>query len=175
MRTLVNLLILSTLVATQACSQKAIPQIIDDENVVTNHRVVVRDTITVTDTAAIQALLRCDSLGNVYMAEVNMLQGKLTTLQMNLRDGYLTAKALGRTRENLKLDSYSNTIRKEIIRHYPKLIEKRLTVWQRLYMGTGKATLCLAIPALAIWLVTRLVKSGWIGTVIRIISTNKHL
>lgn len=149
---MVNLLIVCTLIATQACSQKATPQFVDDEKVVTSHRVVVKDTITVTDTAAIQALLRCDSLGNVYMAEVNMLQGKLTTLQMNLKGGYLTARALGRSQEKLKLNSYSNTVRKETIRYYPKLVEKRLTSWQKLCMGTGRLALLVAIPVAIIWL-----------------------
>lgn len=106
-------------------------------------REVVRDTAIVVeaDTAMMQALIECDSLGNAYITEIETLRKSPKTEQkIKIVDNYITVTA--------EVDSFAvyaqlkdryqdevNTVIKEV--------EKELNGWQVFRINIGNAVLVL--------------------------------
>lgn len=92
MKRILSLIILVlTLLAVTSCRTAKAPQVITKTNIVTN-TVEVHDTVakTVPDSALLNALLRCDSLGNVYLDQLIQVSGRATTQSVTLKDNKLT-------------------------------------------------------------------------------------
>jgi len=112
-----------------------------EPTIITDH---IRDTVTEVhhdtlaytkpDSASINALLRCDSLGNVYVAEITRLKsGKATTQTFKLKDNKLSV--------DCKVDSmavylkiakvYKTSERSKVSQPAPVIIDKPLSWWAK--------------------------------------------
>lgn len=145
------IIIIFTTLLLLSCNRNVLaPQSTDRQEVV--ERVVsVRDTILVSDTASLSALVTCDSLGRVYLSNVTMLQGKLTSLQLQLDKRVLLIRALGRAQRTERHDSITRTATYERVRTQYITTEKPLSFWQKVYMWTGRLVLLIIIPAVTLY------------------------
>lgn len=145
MKVLISILLLTLVMA---CNRQAVPtceiRVEKKDSIVT-----IRDTVVAVDSAALQAYITCDSLGNVYLSEVNMLQGKLLSLQLEKRGNGVRVKAKSSKQERFE---QSNTLTSQIVYRY---VDKKLTYTQRLYMRAGKVTLLVLLPLTLLYIIIR--------------------
>lgn len=160
MKTLAKVL---ALLLVMSCSRKITPLIVEQERVVT---VKHSDTVTRIDSSAIHALLRCDSLGNVYLIEISQLQGTVSSLALQLHDNELHVMGSAMTVGSETVTSQSDAV----IKYIPVEVEKKLTARQQLQMAIGRIVMW-TIPILIIgWGIFLFLRYNFKG----ISSTFKH-
>jgi hypothetical protein len=89
--------------------------------------IYLKDTVVFIepDSASVEALLECDSLGNVRIVEISSLQGRIVKLETQLRNNRFKAKA---QTDTVKVYVKGNTqIRWRVIN---KVIEKPVTIYK---------------------------------------------
>ncbi len=133
-----TILLLLVLLTSYSCKTRKVETITETK---IEYREVVRDTTVFVpaDKATIKALLECDSLGNVYMKQIQTLQGK-TSANANIiiKDNYITAEcncdslSIYFTMKDRFFSSDKNTVETEI-----QYVEKELSAWQSLLQCFG--------------------------------------
>ncbi len=146
MKALISILLLALIMA---CNRQAVPtrEIRVEKR---DSLVLIRDTVVAIDSASMQAYITCDSLGRVYLSEVNMLQGKLLALQLDKRGNYIKVKANSSKKE--RVEQRSTTANTQVVYKY---VDKKLTYMQCLYMRAGKVTLLVLLPLALLYIIIR--------------------
>lgn len=147
---LILLLILS--IAIYSCTRKIYIPI--EKKVVISEE--IRDTVIQqkTDSATLQALLECDSLGNVRLKEIQGLKsGSSSWIDFWLKNNILNVRADFKP-PDIKLQ-YKNT-HTSTTETAPVYIERKAKWWEKLLMGAGVVSLLLVLPAITIALCKRI-------------------
>lgn len=91
-----KILLLITIIASIGCvGCRSVDKMVTNQTTITDSVIIERrhiDTLVVTapDAATLDALWECDSLGNVLMAEIDMLQGERLKIKPNIKYVYVT-------------------------------------------------------------------------------------
>lgn len=104
------------------------------------------------DSAWLKAFLKCDSLGNVYLAQIESLQGERVTQDLTLSNNTINVKATdtGRKTERLeKTDSVAIVYREKPVKVPYPVYTNVLTQWQifQIWLGRIAAVALLAFGA----------------------------
>lgn len=153
-----KLSLLVVLLLFASCSRYVAPPGSVETNETNRHEMLVRDTIMVSDTASLQALVVCDSLGKVYLSEIDMIQGQLTSLKLNFSDNKINVKSFGKHIEKT-IQQVSASTKNHIEYRYKIIpVEKKLTRLQKIYIASGKCLLWVVLPAIIIWVIWKYVR-----------------
>lgn len=136
------------LMAMCGCNRKITPgtPVVTHDSTLTSvtNSFISEDKPGIPDSSMIRALLQCDSLGNVYLATITQLQGKIVNQAVSLENNKLTVEAKASTREKKEV-ARKDSIRietREIPVPYPvKTVTNRLTSWQSFQIWTGRLVL----------------------------------
>lgn len=152
------LLVLAGFTAATGCNRRVIPQgAVVLHDTITNTITVTeryKEEIIVKDSSSITALLECDSLGNVYLREIEQMQGEMSQMEFNLLDNVLNIPAYSlAARESSQVSRDSiRVIREEVPVPYPvKETVNELTRLQVMQIKAGRAAM-LALCALLAWM-----------------------
>jgi hypothetical protein len=105
------------------------------------------------DSSIVTALLKCDSLGNIYIKSITQLQGEVVNQTIQLKENQLRIQAMSKTREISKVTRKDSvrTITVEKAVPYPvERVTNRLTEWQSFQIWTGRLVLLGALIFLII-------------------------
>lgn len=105
---------------------------------------ISEDKPGISDSASILALLKCDSLGNIYLKAITQLQGEVVSQALFLENNVLKVEASSKTREKkeVTLKDSVRTITVEKAVPYPvEKVTNRLTSWQSFQIWTGRIVL----------------------------------
>jgi hypothetical protein len=153
-----KLSLLVVLLLFASCTRYVAPPASVETNETTMHVMMARDTIVVSDTASLQALVVCDSLGKAYLSEIDMLQGQLTSLKLNFSDNKINIKSFGKHIEKA-IQQVSTSTKHHIEYRYKVIpVEKNLTGLQKIYIVSGKCFLWVVIPAIIIWIIRKYIR-----------------
>lgn len=119
------------------CSRKTIP-VASETITVRTERIIDTVTNVVQDSSLLQALLECDSIGQVRIANLQTENSRLVWQNLYLQDNLLSIQAIvqseERVREIIKTDTLN--IYKEIPVPYPEEVN-RLYGWQKTLIWIG--------------------------------------
>jgi hypothetical protein len=154
--------ILTALAIITGCNRKAaVVQTIavkDSTSIQSDTKYIFEDKAGTPDSAIINALLHCDSLGNIYISTIAQLQGKILTQEVSMQGNNLTVKAKSATRETRESFTRDSiiTVYRDLPLPYPvETITNKLTSWQSYQIWTGRIALLLIL----IWVVIQLAKN----------------
>lgn len=137
------------------CNRKAVtPTVTLHDSTSTNIKVIkeVNEVQLPPDSAWLKALLKCDSLGNVYLAQIENLQGERVTQDLTLNSNTLKVKATDtgrKTEKREKTDSVAIVYREKPVKVPYPVYTNVLTRWQIFWIMIGKiaAVVLLAFEA----------------------------
>lgn len=104
------------------------------------------------DSSLVQAYLKCDSLGNIYISQIAQLQGERVKQELKLSNGLITVKATDSNKTFSHEKTAARIEYKEKAVPVPYEVNK-LTTWQAFQIWIGR----LVLIALALWSIYRLV------------------
>ena len=110
------------------------------------------------DSAIISALLKCDSLGNIYIQTIAQLQGEIVAQSLQLSNNSVTVTASAQhwvTAESQNRDSVSIEIREIPVPYPVEKITNLLTSWQSFQIWIGRIVLISGVIYLLISLLKR--------------------
>lgn len=145
-----TLLILVITMLVAACNKKVatVVTLTDSTSIATNNITIDKEVQLAPDSALVAALLRCDSLGNVYLAEINTLNGERVKQQLTLKDNNLTVTATDAAKERIIYLRYDSIVyqRKEVPVPYPVVeYTNELTQWQIFQIWLGRILLAAVL------------------------------
>lgn len=137
--------ILMLVFAGISCRGKQVPVLVEarDTTAVTVRAEIVREFIELPpDSSVITALLACDSLGQVYLKTIDVLQGKRVQQDAQLRNNEMIIKAKDRalqeqvreTRDSIRIEYHEKPV------PYPVEVY-RLNSWQNFQVWIGRIAL----------------------------------
>ena len=108
------------------------------------------DTIRVLerDTAMVNALLECDSLGRVKIAQIALQQNDITNLKTTLKDNWLDVEVETRIVERYKEVMRIDTVYIDQTLHERIEIIKPVSWWERILIWIGGISIIVFIPKL---------------------------
>lgn len=115
------------------------------------------------DSALVKAQLQCDSMGKVYIKQINTLTSKNATLTMTLDSLGMLSTKMGVMHDTIYLPSTSTTITKcDTVTVYEKAATKnsakqRLPLWQKIKC-TINAFVCLLITGGVIYVAVKIIR-----------------
>ncbi|MGM9795330.1 MAG: hypothetical protein ACI3ZZ_03805 [Candidatus Aphodosoma sp.] len=115
------------------------------------------------DSALVKAQLQCDSMGKVYIKQINTLTSKNATLTMTLDSLGMLSTKMEVMYDTIYLPSTRTTITKcDTVKVYEKAInkksaKKRLPLWQKIKC-TINAFVCLLITGGVIYVAVRIIR-----------------
>ena len=141
-----------------SCNRRiAVPLVIpihDSTTTAVNNSYILEDKPGVSDSSSIQALLQCDSLGNIYLRTITQLQGEIVNQAISLENNILNVEATSKTREKketIKKDSVRTVYKEKPVPYPVETITNRLTSWQSFQIWTGR----IVLIGLLIFLITK--------------------
>lgn len=141
------------------CNRKVVtPTVTLHDSTSTNVKVVkeIKEVQLPPDSAWLKALLMCDSIGNVYLTQIESLQGERVIQNLNLDNNTLNVKATdtGRKTEKLeKTDSVATVYREKPVNVPYPVYTNKLTQWQIFQMWLGRiAAVALLVFFIYKWL-----------------------
>ncbi len=131
-------MILSSLLLLLSCASKA--RLVQSQDYSKQHTVErIIDTVELirSDTAIVEALLECDSLGRVRMAQIAEMGGALSELRTSLENNHLevevVSKEIERVREVIRIDTlYLERQITEVVE-----VERPTPRWKQILMWIG--------------------------------------
>lgn len=146
-RILSIILIIATVVMS-GCNRKiaVVRPIVLHDSVTTavNSINISEDKPGIPDSASILALLKCDSLGNIYLKAITQLQGEVVSQALFLENNILKVEANSKTREkkeSIRKDSIRIEYKEKPVPYPVETITNRLTSWQSFQIWTGRIVL----------------------------------
>ncbi len=134
-----RLLPLCFLLLLSGCCRQAVPvQSIREHR--STERIVDTITRTIQDSALIQALLECDSLGQVWIRELTTENGRLLNQNLSLKDNLLRVKAQIEQEQRMRQEISADTVYLRIEVPVPVEKEKvvyRMRAWQKWLLWAG--------------------------------------
>jgi hypothetical protein len=119
------------------CSRRVIPVA---SETVTAHTERIIDTVThiVRDSSLLEALLECDSLGQIRIADLRAENSHLIQQNLYLRDNLLSVQAAAQSEERVRAEVKADTVRvyQEVPVPYPEEVN-RLFGWQKALIWIG--------------------------------------
>lgn len=142
---------------SSCCRKITAPLVIpvhDSLNTAVNNSYILEDKPGIPDSASILALLRCDSLGNVYLTTITQLQGRIVNQALSLENNELKVDATTDTRdkkETIRRDSIRTVYKDKPVPYPVETITNRLTSWQGFQIWMGR----IGLIALIIFLIIK--------------------
>jgi hypothetical protein len=149
MKVRIGTILVLIVLALFSCSRKTVPVLTatrDTANTTIREKVVRVEVPVPADSSVIQALLACDSIGNVYMRTIEQLQGERIKQDVKLENNKVTIKASDNAKEvheTSTSDSIKYVYREKAV-PYPVEVNK-LTSWQSFQIWTGRIVLILLL------------------------------
>ena len=132
-----KLLFFLLLLIVSGCSRKVLP-VASETMTVRTERIIDTVTHVVRDSSLIEALLECDSLGQVRIADLHAENSRLIQQNMYLHDNLLSVQAAVQSEERVRIETKADTARiyQEVPVPYPKEVN-RLHGWQKALLWIG--------------------------------------
>lgn len=126
-----------TLFIVAGCSRRTIP-VASETTTVRTERIIDTVTNVVQDSSLLQALLECDSLGRIRIANLRTENSRLLQQNLWLQDNLLSVQAVGQSEERVREIIRSDTVQvyQEVPVPYPEYVNK-LSGWQKALLWIG--------------------------------------
>lgn len=150
---IIALMSLSMIPCCLSCSHRQYPESSTDTSTTTVIRETVHDTVITVqpDTSIIQALVRCNADGSVYLQQIEQLKSSNGIRQtLELKDNHITATAtidsmsIYLTYKERYHETTTNTNTVQVVKETTNILQP----WQRIFISVG----FLTILAMCIWL-----------------------
>lgn len=127
MRLKIGLIVITLTILLGSCIRREIIEvpIKDSTSLKINREFVAKEIPLPADSSTVKALFRCDSLGRVYLAEINSLQGHRVKQETNFVDGVFLIKATDNATKRVEKSRTDTT--SVIIREVPVRVEVPVT------------------------------------------------
>lgn len=147
-----KVIIILFMVSALACCRAVKPTIAEQtkETITREKTVTITDTVFMKDSASIMAELNCDSIGNIYIARLEQLQGDYLKLKLDYANKQLNVHANSYSqRRNYEVKN-DNVAHKENVIIREKIIEKEkpLSFLMRFQIYGFRVLMLLLIGAL---------------------------
>lgn len=148
-------LIIISIAIISGCCHK---QILKSERIVTITNTIHDTTVfTRTDSAAIIALVKCDSAGNAYLNTIATMNGRITKPEIHIRDNYITAECKVDS-EGVYLRWKEKFINDSIRTVVTEYISKPFTWWQTTQIWIGRIWSVALLLVILYLLITFIIK-----------------
>ena len=161
-RSLTILTVVTVFSILVGCNRRVAPVVtlpLQDSTVTSVTNTYIReDLMGKPDSAIISALLKCDSLGNIYIQTIAQLQGEIVAQSLQLSNNSVTVTASAQhwvTAESQNRDSVSIEIREIPVPYPVEKITNLLTSWQSFQIWIGRIVLISGVIYLLISLLKR--------------------
>jgi len=157
------IMLVGIVILSSGCARKALPTLEthDSLRIDTVERLV--EVALPPDSSMVNAYLKCDSLGNVYLAQITQLQGERVKQEFSLANNTLTVKATDSNKQvNHELLVSRNESKQKAVTNTVRV--NYLTSWQYFQLWVGR----LVIIALAIWFSYRFIIKDKLTTILNL-------
>jgi len=119
---------------------------------------IVTVPVQYTDSTLLEALLQCDSMGNVYYTSMELYHGKWSEIKSKLENNKLQVKTITKIKDSIRY------IERDTNRYEQTIVEvpAKLTKWQEFWIKYGKwafgisIILLVGIVAYIVWRIFRM-------------------
>lgn len=147
-RNLTILAVITVFFILIGCNRHVIPVTVvtteDSTTTSVSNTYIREDLLGKPDSAIISALLKCDSLGNIYIQTIAQLQGEIVAQSLQLSNNSVSVIASAQhwvTAESLNRDSIRIEIREIPVPYPVEKITNSLTSWQSFQIWIGRIVL----------------------------------